>query len=153
MANTTPPSVPERWRLGDHFVPKGRYVDPEFLQLEYERLFPHVWQMACRLEEIPSAGDYVEYEIGKESVLVMNAGDAGLRAFFNACPHRGTRVARGRGRIEEFRCPFHGWRFALDGHCTYVHEAEDFGSGFRTEGLGLAECRGAFPRVKIQRWT
>ncbi len=58
--------VPEAWRLGDDFVPKGRYIDREFLQLEYERLFTRLWQMACREEEIPAVGSHLEYQIGDQ---------------------------------------------------------------------------------------
>ena len=39
-------------------VPAQRYYDPEFFAMENELLWPRVWQMACRLEEIPEAGDY-----------------------------------------------------------------------------------------------
>ena len=52
-------------------IPKQRYYDPEFYALEAERLWPRVWQMACRLEEIPKPGDYVEYEILDESIIVV----------------------------------------------------------------------------------
>ena len=41
--------IPERYRLGEAFVPKGRYLDPEFQQLEIDRLFARTWLMACRL--------------------------------------------------------------------------------------------------------
>ena len=51
-------------------VPKERYFDPDFYQLEAEQLWPRVWQMACRLEEIPQPGDFVEYEILDQSVIV-----------------------------------------------------------------------------------
>jgi hypothetical protein len=51
-------AVPERWRLGASFVPKGRYTDVDFLRLEYERLFPRVWQMACREEDVADPGSF-----------------------------------------------------------------------------------------------
>ena len=56
-----PQQVPERYRLGDAFVPKGRYLDREFLELELDRVFTRTWLMACRLEELPGVGSYVEY--------------------------------------------------------------------------------------------
>ena len=56
--------VPERWRLGPAYVPKGRYTDPEFLQLEIERLFPRTWLNACRFDEVERVGDYVDFQIG-----------------------------------------------------------------------------------------
>ena len=49
-------------------VPKERYYDPDFYRLEAELLWPRVWQMACRLEEIPQPGDFAEYEILDQSV-------------------------------------------------------------------------------------
>ena len=70
MSSKKSEKVPSRYRLGDFFVPKDRYVDPEFLELEYERIFGRAWQMACRLEEIPNSGDYLEYQIGNQSILV-----------------------------------------------------------------------------------
>jgi phenylpropionate dioxygenase-like ring-hydroxylating dioxygenase large terminal subunit len=123
---TTSSAVPERWRLGEDFVPKGRYIDREFLELEYARLFSRTWQMACRTEEIPSIGSYLEYEIGNQSILVVRSAPDRIRAFYNNCIHRGTQLAKGCGRVAEFRCPFHGWRFALDGSCTFIHLEQEF---------------------------
>ena len=37
-------------------IPVKRYYDEEFYRLECEKLWPHVWQMACRLEQIPDVG-------------------------------------------------------------------------------------------------
>ena len=52
-------------------IPKQRYYDPEFYALETELFWPRVWQMACRLEEIPKPGDFVEYEILDQSIIVV----------------------------------------------------------------------------------
>jgi phenylpropionate dioxygenase-like ring-hydroxylating dioxygenase large terminal subunit len=131
--------VPERWRLGHAYVPKGRYLDREFLDLELDRLFPAAWLNACRVDEVEQIGQYVDFEIGPESVIVVRT-DAGLRAFFNACRHRGTRLVRGRGRVGEFRCPFHSWRWQLDGALRYQADAANFDPR-PAEDLCLAECR------------
>jgi phenylpropionate dioxygenase-like ring-hydroxylating dioxygenase large terminal subunit len=119
-------TVPEQWALGDNFVPKGRYVDREFARLELERLFPNVWQMACREEELPKAGSFHEYTIGDRSILVVRQSDGSLRAMHNACRHRGMKIIGGSGRVDEFRCRFHGFRYALDGACTFVFCPEEF---------------------------
>src|SRR5688572_10067013 len=76
---------------------KERYVDPAFFELEAEQLWPRVWQMACRLEEIPEPGDFVEYSILDQSVIVLRTDDLTVRAFQNACRHRGVKVVVGRG--------------------------------------------------------
>jgi phenylpropionate dioxygenase-like ring-hydroxylating dioxygenase large terminal subunit len=108
-------------------APKERYFDPDFYQLEAELLWPRVWQMACRLEEIPEPGDFVEYEILDQSVIVLRAEDMGVRAFQNACRHRGVRVAQGRGTCTSgFTCPFHGWCYGLDGANTYIPQRRTF---------------------------
>ncbi len=108
------PELPDRVR-------KERYFDPDFYQLEVELLWPRVWQMACRLEEIPQPHDFVEYEFLDQSVVVLRTDDMGVRAFQNACRHRGVRFAQGRGTCEGgFTCPFHGWRYGLDGKNTGV---------------------------------
>lgn len=110
-------------------IPKERYLSRDFLDLEYERLWSRVWQVACREEEIPSVGDYVEYTIGDESVIIVRSGPDTISALPNACLHRGTRLADGHGHVADgsFRCPFHGWRYALDGRVLEVVDAEDFG--------------------------
>ena len=108
-------------------IPKERYVDPEFFALEAEQLWPRVWQMACRLEEIPQPHDFVEYEILDQSVLVVRGDDMEVRAFQNACRHRGVRVAEGRGTCETgFTCPFHGWCYGVDGKNTFVSRPRTF---------------------------
>ncbi|HEU5481357.1 MAG TPA: hypothetical protein VFU90_16035, partial [Candidatus Tumulicola sp.] len=62
-------------------VPKERYYDAEFFAREAEELWPRVWQMACRLEEIPQPHDYVEYEFLDQSVIVLRTADGDVRAF------------------------------------------------------------------------
>lgn len=126
MGKTKIDVMPGSWELGENFVPKGRYLDPEFTQLEYERLFPQVWQPACREEEIPEPGSYHEYEIGRESILVVRQADETIRAFYNACSHRGMKLMPGTGKVDEFRCRFHGWRFDLEGGNTFVACREEF---------------------------
>jgi phenylpropionate dioxygenase-like ring-hydroxylating dioxygenase large terminal subunit len=107
--------VPFAIELPDR-IPKQRYFDPGFYALECERLWPRVWQMACRLEEIPEPRDYAEYAFLDQSVVVVRTEDGGVRAFENTCRHRGVRLVEGRGTCEDgFTCPFHGWCYGADG--------------------------------------
>ena len=109
-------------------IAKERYTSKEYLALERERLWPHVWQMACRVEEIPNVGDYIEYAIGTQSVLIVRESADSIRAYRNSCLHRGTRLAEGCGALadDEIRCRFHGWAWALDGSISEVPDAHDF---------------------------
>jgi phenylpropionate dioxygenase-like ring-hydroxylating dioxygenase large terminal subunit len=124
-------------------VRKERYFDQDFYQMEVELLWPRVWQMACRLEEIPQAGDFVEYEILDQSIVVLRTDDLGVRAFQNACRHRGVKVVEGRGTgATGFTCPFHGWCYGLDGKNTFVSKARTFAEhNLQPEDLDLRPVR------------
>ena len=73
------------------------------------------WQMACRLEEIPNVGDFQIYEIIDQSVLVVRSESDRVQAFYNSCLHRGRKLATQPGHKAEFRCPFHGFCWQLNG--------------------------------------
>ena len=122
------PEFPDRVR-------KERYFDPDFFQLETEQLWPRVWQMACRLEELPEPGNFVEYEILDQSVVVVRIDDTEVRAFQNTCRHRGVRLVEGRGTCESgFICPFHGWCYGVDGANTHIPRRSTFAEHNRQPG-------------------
>ena len=132
----------------DSAVPAERYRDRGFAALERERLWPRVWQMACRLEEIPSVGDYVEYTICDQSVLVVRVDADTVRGYFNACRHRATELAKGSGSFSDGRiiCPFHGWRWDLEGNSTFVFGAHAF------DDAQLAGDELCLRQVRLDTW-
>ena len=136
----------------DGLVPKERYVSRAFAELEMERLWSRVWQVACREEEIAEVGAYVEYVIGDQSVLVVRAEDAGVQAFYNTCLHRGTRLADGCGQFAdcEIRCRYHAWRYHLDGRVKEIVDAHEFDvpAGLRLRTV-RAETWGGFVFVTM----
>jgi len=124
-------------------IPTKRYYDEEFFRLENERLWTHAWQMACRLEQVQNVGDYIEYTILGKSVIIVRTKD-GVKAYHNACRHRGVQLAEGHGNCETqgFTCPFHGWRWNIDGKCTFVYGKHMFSEHQLDQGdLALPECR------------
>ncbi len=127
-------------------IPAARYHDQAFFELERQKLWPHVWQMACRLEEIPEVGDYVEYSILEKSVIIVHT-KSGVKAFHNACRHRGVRLATGPGNCgkQGFICPFHGWRWNAEGENTFVFGKQIFSEELldRAE-IDLKPCRVEF---------
>jgi nitrite reductase/ring-hydroxylating ferredoxin subunit len=112
----------------DNTVPRSRYTSPEFAELEFERLWSRVWQVACREEEIAEVGEFCEYLIGDQSILVLRSEPGVVRAFHNTCLHRGTRLADGTGRFPEecIRCRYHAWRYDLDGKLVEVVDQHEF---------------------------
>jgi len=103
--------------LGDEDIPKDRYIDEAFAKKEYETLWKKTWQFACREEHIPEPGDYHVYDIGRQSFIVTRVSDTEIRAYYNACLHRGTklRASGTEGNAREFKCSFHGWSWNVDG--------------------------------------
>jgi nitrite reductase/ring-hydroxylating ferredoxin subunit len=137
----------------DGFVPKERYTSPAFADLELERLWSRVWQVACREEELPASGDFVEYTIGDDSILIVRDERGRIGAFHNTCLHRGTRLADEIGAFPDgcIRCPYHGWRYAFDGRLVHVPDREEFTN--LPDEMRLrevrAECFGGFVFVNM----
>lgn len=132
--------------INHELIPAERYHDDAFFKAEKDHLWPHVWQMACRLEEIPNVGDYTVYEIFDRSVMLLNTKDR-VKAFLNACRHRGVKLARVKGNCKNrgFRCPFHGWRWDAEGKNSFVFGREIFNPEILTpEHIDLAPVRVEF---------
>jgi len=137
----------------DGFVPKERYTTDAFAALEFERLWSKVWQVAGREEELSRAGDFIVYEIGDESVLLVRGDDGEIRGFHNTCLHRGTRLAHDTGTFDDgcIQCPYHAWQYALDGRLTRVVDREEFtnlADDLRLHAVRV-ECFGGFVFVNL----
>jgi nitrite reductase/ring-hydroxylating ferredoxin subunit len=114
--------------LGDEDISTGRYYEPEFARLEYDKLWTRTWQFACREEHIPEVGDYYVYDLGHRSFIITRVSKTEIRAYYNACLHRGTklRASGTEGCASEFRCPFHGWSWKIDGSIKNITCEWDF---------------------------
>jgi nitrite reductase/ring-hydroxylating ferredoxin subunit len=106
-----------------------------------------VWQLACREEELPRVGDYLEYKIGRQSVLIVRSSETDFQAFYNVCPHRGSELRCGVGNTREIRCRYHSWRWNLDGTIKEVPDIEDF-----SEDLTTPECLN-LRQVRLATWA
>src|SRR4030095_10602947 len=121
----------------DGWVPKERYTGRAFFEGEMERLWPRVWQIACCEEELPDVGDYVVYDIGVQSIVVVRTASGTVAACHNACPHPGTRPAGGHASVppasrcvakagcssvSTVLCPRRGWCAARDGKLPFMRE-------------------------------
>jgi phenylpropionate dioxygenase-like ring-hydroxylating dioxygenase large terminal subunit len=112
----------------DDVVARARYTSAEFGALEFERLWARVWQVACREEEVAEVGDFCEYLIGDQSILVVRSAPGVVGAFHNTCLHRGTRLAEGSGHFDDqcMRCRYHAWSYDLDGKLVEVIDPDEF---------------------------
>ncbi len=126
-------------------IPTPRYYDESFFAAENAHLWPHVWQMAARLELLENVGDFVEYSNLGKSVIVVRTKD-GIKAYHNACRHRGVPLAgkgeTGNCKVQGFICPFHGWRWNAEGENTFVYGAHMFSpEQLDKADLALRPCR------------
>src|SRR4029453_1834454 len=57
------------------------------------------------------------FEVAGESIIVVRGKDGVLRAFYNVCRHRGSRICdHERGHMRgAIKCPYHAWTYAFDG--------------------------------------
>jgi len=137
----------------DDYVPTQDYISSDFAALEAEHLWPRVWQVACREEEIPNVGDVITYEIVDESIIVVRTGPETIRAFYNVCPHRGRRLVDDNGHVSQFMCRFHGWKWELDGTTDRIVDEQDWGGCLTREDTDLVAlkvgCWGGFVYVNM----
>ncbi len=126
--------------IGDHDVSIDRYITREWHDLEVKNLWSRVWQFACREDDIPEVGDYIIYEIVTSSYIVIRTEPDVIKAYPNACLHRGRQLKDYPGRCSELRCNFHGFAWALDGALADVPSRWDFDQIEDSE-FSLPECK------------
>ncbi|WP_317929786.1 aromatic ring-hydroxylating dioxygenase subunit alpha [Halioxenophilus sp. WMMB6] len=128
--------------MGDEDISSDRYIRADYAQKEYDNLWARTWQFACREEHIPEVGDYYVYDLGRYSFIVTRVADDKIQAYYNACLHRGTKLrpSNSEGYAEEFKCPFHGWSWNIDGSNKDVICEWDF-PHVEKEKFGLPQVR------------
>ena len=109
-------------------LPAWTYSDPDFLQLELERVLMPSWQIVCHQNDLPRVGDYRVLNILSESIVVIRDQDESLHAFHNFCRHRGSRLLYGKGALHKpvITCPYHGWTYGLNGDLRGVPQEQAF---------------------------
>jgi len=114
-------------------VPPAAYISRDYAAAEQERVFRKLWLQAGRVEDLPATGDFITYDIGPDSVIIVRDGPETLAAYHNVCPHRGRRLVdtppgqrNARGTKRSFICGYHGWTFGLDGANAYIPHEDDW---------------------------
>lgn len=135
--------------FGVEDLPRERYTSQAVHDLEVEKMWRKVWQMACREEDIPNVGDTISYDIADESIVVVRVADAsaddpGIKAYHNTCLHRGTQLVRGKTSVSSLQCQFHGWSWHLDGSLKNIPCRWDFPQ--------VTDEAYALPEVQVGTW-
>lgn len=126
-------------------VKTDRFFSKEAHDLEVERLWKRVWQMACHEDDIPNVGDTHVYDIASLSFLIVRVAEDEVKAFPNSCMHRGRALCDAdRKGLKVLRCPFHGWSWALNGELKEVPCEWDFPTITKEEY--------SLPKVSVGHW-
>ena len=114
------------------------YTDRQVYELELEGIFRKRWLFLDHLVRIPAPGDYFVRELAGESIIVIRGHDGEIRAFYNVCRHRGSRIClQSEGHVERLVCPYHAWAYQLDGH---LQSARQMPADFKPADYGLLVC-------------
>jgi Rieske 2Fe-2S family protein len=121
-------------------LPAHVYVDPGYFREEMERVFYTKWLCVGRASDVKNPGDYFLREIGPESLIVTRDETGKVRAHYNVCRHRGTRMCtEPAGSMKRIACPYHAWTYALDGQLVGAPHMADV-RGFRVQDYPLRQA-------------
>jgi phenylpropionate dioxygenase-like ring-hydroxylating dioxygenase large terminal subunit len=110
-------------------------ISPEHYELERDAIFARTWLNVGRVEQLPRAGSYFTREIhaARTSVIIVRDTQGQIRAFHNICRHRGNKLVwqdypgeETSGTFRQFTCKYHGWRYNIEGACTFVQQESEF---------------------------
>jgi glycine betaine catabolism A len=141
-------------------LPSSWYYRDDIFALEKERIFCREWLCVAREEELPAAGDFRVLDVVGESIILVRNRQGALRAFYNVCRHRGSRLCRtdeaapvgmavhgGVIAARSILCPYHQWSYDLDGHLVAAPHLANV-PGFDKSAISLypvgLECWGGF---------
>lgn len=123
---------------GSMTLPQKYYTSVEPFEREKERIFNHYWTCVGHHHRIPEPGEYFLFNFLDESLIILRDRDNQVRAFYNVCRHRGTRICEAaEGKFKNsIQCSYHAWTYGLDGKLVgapFMKEVE----GFRWEDFPL----------------
>src|SRR6202163_2847007 len=131
MVDSAPKTLPARY-----------YTDPELFHKEVERFYFRSWICAGRTEQVPEPGSYFLRDVCGESIIITRDNDGVLRAFYNVCRHRGTRMCTAlEGKLSgRIQCPYHGWTYGLDGRLIGAPQMDEAGFSRHDYPLHAVRC-------------
>src|SRR5258705_7655550 len=106
--------------------PLANYRSEERLAAEIALVLRRYPTPFCPSAALPESGSYVARDAADTPILAVRGSDGRVRAFRNACRHRGTQLAEGAGCEKAFVCPYHGWTYGLDGSLRHVPHEHGF---------------------------
>lgn len=139
-------------------LPSTYYQSAEIFAQEKEKIFCREWFCAAREDQLAKAGDYLVLDVVGESILIVRTKEGEVKAHYNVCRHRGSRLVPGPGEEEKtnvrlgggmlgasgIRCPYHQWTYGLDGSLLNAPHTK--------EGEGFCKAEFSLYPVGVESW-
>lgn len=130
----TPPSLPVRHAAGMSLT-RSSYTSADVFDHDRTTVFGRNWLFAGHTADIPRPGDFRVVDLAGEQVILWRGKDGVIRAHFNVCRHRGSRLTwQTCGTAASLQCPYHQWTYRPDGALA---GARLMGDGFRRQDYPL----------------
>lgn len=124
-----------RQRKPRHALSHELYHDADVYQQDLEQIWHQQWIFAGHAFEISKPGEYLTLQVGEYPVVIVRDDNNQIRAFHNACRHRGARIcSAAKGKSAKLVCPYHRWTYDLDGRLLF---AANMGAQFNNDDHGL----------------
>ena len=118
-------------------LPQKYFVSPEIFAAETKEIFAKQWLLVGHQSQVANTGDYFLVDLPappsqqahgaiQESIVIIRDSKSAIRAFFNVCRHRGSRLREDTcGHASVIQCPYHAWTYALDGQLVGAPHMDD----------------------------
>lgn len=121
LLDRRPASIDVEALVEPNRVHRSVYTDPAIFELEMERIWGRAWIYVGHESQVKEPGQYFATTIARQPVVLTRHEDGNIYVLFNRCAHKGAQLVGDRcGKLSEFRCCYHGWRFAMDGKLLSV---------------------------------
>lgn len=151
-ADRKPEAIPASFKIespypgGPRQISVNRYFEQRYHDREVERIWMKTWQIACREDDIPNKGDFFIYRVAHLAWLIVRQEDGSVRAHQNVCLHRGRALREcSAPAATEFRCPYHGWSWNIDGSIKEITTEWDF--------PGVRDNVAQLPGAQVALWN
>lgn len=95
-------------------LPPACYTEQDWFEREQREIFGRLWLLAGLTQQLAAEDSFITRNFSGTPVLVQNVKGQ-LRAFRNACAHRGMPIQTADHGVRKMICPYHGWGYREDG--------------------------------------
>jgi phenylpropionate dioxygenase-like ring-hydroxylating dioxygenase large terminal subunit len=128
-----------------HYLDNRIYTDPDIYSREQKEIFGKQWKFVCHESELANVRDFRAVSVAGRELIIIKGGDGEIRAFYNSCPHRGSKILRehaGNLPSDRMTCFYHMWSFNTRGECLAVSRPDGYTArGVSRENINLRAVR------------